>query len=204
MKTLFPLTLIVALAVACTSIPSEVASSAESSLTPFPSPVLPPKCGTTKLGKPGTQTREDSHSVLVEGIAILCNQGSLFEESPTVLPLQEAMIDLDSGIATVEAADLGFSVGGTMRFYGITPINNAVGTLWSLSGITNELPPQPTFEQCKEQVNLFNNDNVPLYVCVITSEGHIARVKFEKSDPVQQVPSVEISFITWEERIEKP
>ena len=181
-----------------------IAVTATPSRTPYPSPTLPPACGTTQFGKPGTQTNENNHSILVEGIAILCNHGLLFKDYPTVIPLREAMLDLDSGVATVDTADIGFSVGGTMHFYGIVNINNALATLWSLSGLTMELPPQPTFDQCKEQISLFSNDNVPLYVCVITNQGHIARVKFEKSDPVEQVSSVEISFITWDEKVENP
>jgi hypothetical protein len=88
-----------------------------------------------------------------------------------------------------------------MRFYSISEINNALVSVWSLSGITLEHPPQPTFDQCKHQVNLYNNDNEPEYVCVITNEGHIARVKVEKYNPVQQVSSIEVSFITWEEQV---
>jgi hypothetical protein len=241
MKTLIPLTLIIVLAVACTSIPDKEVSANEQnptatvtviasilpsatptkfpsqtpvatisvtampSFTPFPSPTLPPDCGITELGKPGTQTKENNHSILIEGTAILCNYGSLFGEYPEVIPLREAMLDLDSGITMIAtAADIGFGVGGRMRFYSISEINNALISVWSLSGITLEHPPQPTFDQCKDQVNLFNNDNEPEYVCVISNEGHIARVKVEKYNPVQQVASMEISFITWEERVEKP
>jgi hypothetical protein len=175
------------------------------SFTPFPSPTLPPDCGTTKLGKPGTQTKDNNDSILIEGTAILCNYGSLFGEYPQVIPLREAMLDLDSGVTMIEtAADIGFGVGGRIRFYSLSEINNALISVWSLSGITLEHPPQPTFDQCKDQVNLFNNDNEPEYVCVISNEGHIARVKVEKYNPIQQVPSMEISFITWEERVEKP
>lgn len=240
MKTLLPLILIIALAVACTGNPNEEVSSGgqnstatviiESitpsatptqapsetrsptiavtitpSLIPFPSPTLPPDCGTTKLGNPGTQTKESNHSILAEGTAILCNYGSLFEEYPKIVPLREAMLDLDSGVITIEtAADIGFGVGGRMRFFSISEINNALVSVWSLSGVTLEHPPQPTFDQCKHRVNLYNNDNEPEYVCVITNEGHIARVKVEQYDPVQQVASMEISFITWEEQVEKP
>jgi hypothetical protein len=182
-----------------------ISVTATPSFTAFPSPTLPPDCGTTKLGKPGTQMKESNHSILVEGTAILCNYGSLFGEYPQVIPLREAMLDLDSGVTMTEtAADIGFGVGGRMRFYAISEVNNALISVWSLSGITLEHPPQPTFDQCKDQVNLFNNDNVPEYVCVISNEGHIARIKVEKYNPVQQVASMEISFITWEERVEKP
>jgi hypothetical protein len=50
----------------------------------------------------------------------------------------------------------------------------------------------------------YSNDNEPEYVCVITNEGHIARVKVEKYNPVEQVSSLEISFITWEEQVSNP
>jgi hypothetical protein len=176
-----------------------ISITATPSLTPYLSPTLPPTCGTTSLGKPGTQTNENNHSVLVEGTAILCNYGSLFEEFSTVIPLREAMLDLDSGAATIETADIGFGVGGRMRFYSISEINNALASVWSLSGVTLEHPPQPTFDQCKQQENPFNNDNEPEYVCVITNEAHIARIKVEKYNPIAEAPSIEISFITWDE-----
>jgi hypothetical protein len=186
-----------------TSTPT-ISITATSSLTPFPSPTLPANCGITKLGKPGTQTKDSNHSPLVEGVAILCNQGSLFEDFPTVIPLREAMLDLDSGSATIETADIGFGVDGTMNFYSIDPINNALASIWSLNGLTGEHAPQPTFDQCKELNISYSNDNEPEYVCVITNEGHIARVKVEKYNPVEQVSSLEISFITWEEQVPKP
>jgi hypothetical protein len=158
-----------------------------------------------KLGKPGTQTHEGNQAVLVEGTAILCNHGGLFEDYPDkVFPLSEAIIDLDSGLANMEWADIGFGVFGTMRFYGLLEINNARASMWSLSGLTGEHPPQPSFEECKELANPYNNDNEPEYVCVITNEGHIARVKVEKYNPVEQISSLEISFITWEEQVALP
>src|SRR5215207_7075839 len=103
MKTLLPLILILALAVACTGIPDEEVRSAEQILTAtvtdiasiepsatstrvpsqtstptisatatpsrtaYPSATLPTSCGTVQLGKPGTQTRESNHHVLIEG-----------------------------------------------------------------------------------------------------------------------------------------
>jgi hypothetical protein len=181
--------------------------TAEPSRTAYPSPTLPPACGTVQLGKAGTQTKESNHPVLIEGTAIFCNHSSLFDEEDhtTVIPLQQAMLDLDSGSATIETtADIGFGVFGRMRFYAVVDINNALATFWSLNGLTKELPPQPTFDQCQEQVNLFSNDNEPLYVCVITNEGHVARVKVEKYNPLEQVSSVEISFITWQDKVENP
>jgi hypothetical protein len=243
MKTLLPLILIFALAVACTGIPNEEVRSAEQiptatmttivsighsvtstripsqtstpaisvTATPlrtaYPSATLPPSCGTVQLGKPGTQTKESNHPVLIEGTAIFCNHSSLFDEEDMtkVIPKQEAMLDLDSGSATIETtADIGFGVFGRMRFYAVVDINNARATFWSLSGLTGELPPQPTFDQCKEQVKLFSNDNEPLFVCVITNQGHVARVKVEKFNPLEQISSVEISFITWDEKVENP
>ena len=237
MKTLLPVILIITLTVACTNIsgeevspttvntivavvPSETATQVSSETpsptisvtaapmkTVYPSPTLPPACGTVQLGKLGTQTNENNHPVLIEGTAIFCNHGSLFDEDDIskVIPLQEAMLDLDSGSSTIEpTADIGFGVFGRMRFYAVVDINNALATFWSLNGLTRELPPQPTFDQCKEQVNLFSNDNEPLYVCVITNEGHVARVKVEKYNPLEQVSSVEISFITRQEKVESP
>jgi hypothetical protein len=184
-----------------------ISPTATPSRTAYPSPTLPPTCGTVQLGKPGTQTKENNHPVLIEGTAIFCNHSSLFDEedNTTVIPLQQAMLDLDSGSATIETtADIGFGVFGRMRFYAVVDINNALATFWSLNGLTKELPPQPTFDQCKEQAHLFSNDNEPLYVCVITNEGHVARVKVEKYNPLEQVSSVEISFITWQEKVENP
>src|SRR5215213_900997 len=113
----------IAPSVTSTDVPTQTSTPTTSvtetpSLTLIPSLTLPPDCGAAKLGKPGTQPEESNHSALVEGTAILCNHGSLFEDFPTVLPLREAMFDLDSGVATVDTADIGFSVGGTMHFYG--------------------------------------------------------------------------------------
>jgi hypothetical protein len=186
--------------------PSPTISATETQpFTPFPTSTIPPDCGTTKLGKPGTQTNEENQSVLLEGTAILCNHGDLFEDFPDIVfPLPEAMIDLDSDSSNIESADIGFGVYGTMNFYGINEINDAQASIWSLNGLTGEHSPQPSFEECKELANRYNNDNEPEYVCVITNEGHIARVKVEKYNPVQQISSLEISFITWEEQIVKP
>jgi len=184
-----------------------ISVTATPSKTAYPSSTLPPACGTVQLGKSGTQVKESNHSILVEGTATFCNHSSLFDEEDMtkVIPLQEAMLDLDSGSATIATtADIGFGVFGRMRFYAVVDINNALASFWSLNGLTKELPPQPTFDQCKEQVKLFSNDNEPLYVCVITNESHIARVKVEKYNPVQQVSSVEISFITWTEKVDTP
>jgi hypothetical protein len=119
------------------------------SQTPFPSPTLPNDCGRTILGKPGTQTKESNHSVLIEGTAILCNHGSLFEDYPTVVQLREAMLDLDSGTPTIKAADIGFGVDGTMNFYGISLINDALVSVWSLNGLTSEHAPNPPLISAK-------------------------------------------------------
>lgn len=175
------------------------------SFTPYPTSTLPPDCGTVRLGKPGTQKHEGTQSVLVEGTAILCNYVDLFENYPDkVVPLLEAMIDLDSGSPNLELADIGFGVSGTMNFYNISEINDAQASIWSLNGLTGEHPPQPSFEECKELATTYSNDNEPEYVCVITNERHVARVKVEKYNPVEQVSSLEISFITWEEQITAP
>ncbi|MFN8400061.1 MAG: hypothetical protein U0X74_08600 [Anaerolineales bacterium] len=197
MKTLVPLGLIIVLTAACTK---TTASG------------FPPDCGTTNLGEPGTQTEENNHSILVEGTAVLCNHGSLYqEEFPpdvvprlVVIPLREAMLDLDSGTTNIESADIGFGVSGTMNFYGINEINNAQASIWSLNGLTSEHAPQPTFEQCKGLDKSYSNDNEPEYVCIITNEGYIARVKVEKYNPVEQVSSLEVSFITWDEQVANP
>ncbi|MBI5353024.1 MAG: hypothetical protein HZB50_10330 [Chloroflexi bacterium] len=200
MKILSPLILIMVLATACANISvTEVPS-----ISTIPSPTLPPDCGTTTFGKAGTQTEESNHPVLVMGTVILCNYGTLFDEYQTVIPLLEAMLDLDTGSANIETADIGFSVSGTMNFYDLGEINNAHASIWSLNGLTGEHAPQPSFDECKELVNTYNNDNEPEYVCVITNEGHIARVKVEKYNPVKQVSSLEISFITWKEQVAKP
>ena len=114
------------------------------------------------------------------------------------------MLDLDLGSANLETADIGFGVDGTMNFYSIDAINKATASIWSLNGLTGEHAPQPRFDDCKELAITYSNDNEPEYVCVITNQGHIARVKVEKYNPVEQVSSLEISFITWDEQVAVP
>ncbi len=138
------------------------------------------------------------------GTAVLCNHGSLYDEHSVVIHLQEAMLDLDTGTTNTKTADIGFGVYGTMRFYGIDEIFNADISIWAMDGLTGEHAPQPSFDQCRDMGHLFSYDNEPEYVCVITNAGHIARVKVEKYNPVQQVPSLEISFITWDKQVEMP
>ncbi len=166
----------------------------------YPLPTLPPDCGKISLGKAGTQTVDHSEQVLIQGTAILC--GEIYF-SPTVrprtIPVVEGKLDLDTGTVDVNAADIEFCPGaGSDIFYYLCDINNV---LMKAYGFTGEKQEQPTFEDCSEIAQPFEstNDNEPVYACVITNSGNIARRKVEKSDPLgEYVLAWEISFITWE------
>jgi hypothetical protein len=178
--------------------------TATPSLTSFPSLTLPPDCGKSNLGQPGTQKLNDSTapSVLVQGIAILCTNNVILTGDETFVIDQEAMLDLVTGKANPEHADVVFDVLGRMNFYSISDFNEAVSQSWSLEveGLQVKQPPQPTYDQCKAQyINPNQTDNEPAYLCVITNEGHVSRVKVEKFNPIEGVQSIEISFVTWNE-----
>lgn len=183
--------------------------TATPSLIPFPSPTLPPDCGTSKLGQPGTQKLNDGNapSVLVQGTAILCTSNVILTGDETFVIEQEAMLDLDTGKGDSEHADVVFDVFGRMNFYSILHFNEAVSQSWSLEveDLRVKPPPQPTYDQCKEQyVNPNQTDNEPAYLCVITNDGHVSRVKVEKFNPIDGVQSMEISFVTWSEIVVHP
>jgi len=170
--------------------------------TPWPTPPLPNECGTVVLGKPGTQSQDTTHPVLVQGVAILCT--SLFLADDNFLrsiPMAEAMLDLDSGSPGWERADLEYAVSGRRYLFTfLGSFGKALDAPWSLNGLTREHAPEPTFEECKVLSRLFSNDNEPQYVCVITEEGHVSRIKNEQYDPVKakDIYSLKISFITWD------
>jgi hypothetical protein len=80
--------------------PEPTATVTETS-TPRPTPIFPKACGKVTLGKPGTQSQDKTHPVLVQGTAFLCNEtfrpNDDDSERFTSIPLQEARLDLDTG-----------------------------------------------------------------------------------------------------------
>jgi len=194
-----------------TQVPSNTSSPtiAMPSETPFPTPTFPPECGTPKLGKPGTQEINSSNapSVLVQGTATLCTNHVILTGEGVFVIDREAILDLDTGLADTERADVVFDVLGSMNFYLISHFNHAVSQYWSLQAEEFQVkyPPQPTYDQCKEQyIYPGQSDNEPAYLCVITNEGHVSRVKVEDFNPVQEVQSMSISFVTWSEVVVHP
>jgi len=167
----------------------------------YPLPTLPPDCGTVKLGGAGTQTIDNSEKILVQGTAIIC--GQVYTDTNGVfwhpVAVVEAMLDLDTGTFDLKSADLQFCPGGgSMIFYYFCDVNSA---LIKEFGFTMQKLEQPTFEDCKSvsKPHESTNDNEPIYVCVITNKGHVARVKVERPNPLgKYVMSQEISFVTWE------
>lgn len=181
--------------------------------TPRPTLVFPKACGAVTLGKPGTQSQDKTHPVLVQGTAILCNE--IFRDGPdesgffTSLPIDQARLDLDTGKTGSEDADIWFDVfGGSMFFFGISEINHsetATVEIRSNEYDYTERPREPTFDECQDLDNLkskYHTDNEPNDVCVITNAGHIARIKVEKFSPIDtnisETYSIKISFITWD------
>ena len=232
MKTLRPFILIIVLAGACTSIPAETLRSSiqtstatmivEASMTPtqvssqtasptisltatpskipYQSPTLLPNCGTSKLGKPGTQQLDNSNapSVLVQGIVLLCTNYST--------PAPATLFDLDTGKVNTELADIEYEGPDTILTYSFASINGALSQYWSFY-IKQQViePPQPTYDQCKQQyVDPHRMETETAYLCVITNEGHVSRVKVEKYSPILSVSWVEISFVTWSEVVVHP
>jgi hypothetical protein len=103
------------------------------------------------------------------------------------------------------AADIWFNISaGSMFFYGLFSDNNAVAVNWGISDDT----PEPTFDECESMSHLFNNDNEPQYICVITNAGHVSRIKVEQYDPLKDMRanlgSMKISFITWDVVVSTP
>jgi hypothetical protein len=167
-----------------------------------PIPTLPVGCGTVTLGSPGTQSQDDTRTILIQGNVILC--GYIYfppDRYHETISIPEAMIDLDNGsVGTIEADLEFFPSGGSMIFYYLVSINGARSETWSYSGSQDKYPPEPTYADCRSLANPFSNDNEPEYVCVLTNMGNVSRVKVEQYNPLgNQVLSLEISFITWEE-----
>lgn len=177
--------------------------------TPFPTATLPVNCGTVELGTPGTQGSTDNSAppVLVQGTAILCINRSLFSDQDyaTIVPFREAMLDLDSGNVDVEMADIAYYQSGTMDFDGFLNVNGASVELWTfyIEGTQVREPPQPTYEQCKQRLSQ-RTEEEPVYLCVITNNGHVARVKGEQFSPLQGISSIKISFVTWNDIVVQP
>jgi hypothetical protein len=166
----------------------------------YPLPTLPPDCGKVILGKAGTQSVDHLEQILIQGTAILCGQIYFSpDDRPRTISVEEAKLDLDTGTIDAKTADIEFCPGaGSDIFYYLCDINNV---LMKAYGFTSEKQEQPTFEDCIEISQRFEstNDNEPVYACVITNSGNIARIKVEKYDPLgEYVLAWEISFITWE------
>lgn len=179
--------------------------------TPGLEPTISPLCGSVNLGTPGTQelNDDDAPPVLLQGTAILCINRSLF--SPTdydvIEPFREAMLDLDSGFADIEYSDIAFSVDGSGDFSSLWPVNGARAVVWSLywNGSEVEYPPQPTYLECRDQsLDPNSSDEEPAYMCVVTNDGYVARLKVEAFSPVPSIRSLEISFVTWSHVISPP
>jgi hypothetical protein len=171
--------------------------------TMYPLPTLPPDCGKAKLGGIGTQTRDKSHKILVQGIAILCGQIYFpVIGRPETISVIEGMIDLDTGTINSKTADIEFHPGaGSNIWYAIFDTNNAFVEVYSLNGLTMEQVKEPTFDECQNITEHYYNahDNAPIYACVITNLGNISRIKVEQYDPLgNETMALEISFVTWE------
>jgi len=164
-------------------------------------PALPVDCGTVRLGRAGTQAIDNSQKVIVQGTAIICGQMYLdetgFFSHPAVA--LEAMLDLDTGTFDLESADLFFCPsGGSDTFYYYCEVNNSKIREY---GVALQEVKEPTFKDCSSVMSPHEvtNDSEPVYVCVITNQGNVSRVKLEKRDPIRGVSAAEeISFITWE------
>ncbi|MBV6450352.1 MAG: hypothetical protein MHPDNHAH_01076 [Anaerolineales bacterium] len=166
--------------------------------TMYPLPTLPPNCGTVKIGQAGTQTIDNPQKILIQGTAILCGQIYFSPVAPPkTISVIEGMIDLDTGKIDLASADIEFCPGGgSMIFYYFCDINNALVKEFNL---LPQDPEQPSFEDCSSVTNPYSrtNDNEPKYACVITNSGNISRVKIEQYNPMENVMSLEISFVTW-------
>ena len=167
-----------------------------------PLPTLPPDCGAVKLGDAGTQTIDNKQKILIKGTAVLCGQiyVSIVGSRITATVL-EGLIDLDTGTFNAEDADLWFCPGGgSTIFYYFCDVNNTEVRKYRFLFENGKVkdPKQPSFEEClgTEPYSGINDDEAK-YACVVTTLGNISRVKMEQYDPLNDVMSVEISFITW-------
>ena len=159
---------------------------------------LPPDCGTVSIGHVGTQTIDNSQKILIQGTAIICGDGYLDGNSVKPFPVIQAMLDLDSGTFDLVSADLFFCPsGGSDTFYYYCNVNNSKIRVYSIFQLRER---EPTFEDCSNVTQPFEyeDENVPIYICVITNQGNISRVKVEEYNLVMGAGSSEkISFITW-------
>jgi hypothetical protein len=201
-----------------THTPIPITSTATSTITPTATPTswvnslltaaptlmnplskLPPDCGTVSFGHTGTQTIDNSQKILIQGTAIICGDGYLDGNSIKPFPVIEAMLDLDTGKFDLESADLFFCPsGGSDTFYYYCDVNNSKIRVYSVFQLREQ---EPTFEDCNSVTQPFEykDDNEPVYICVITNQGNVSRVKVEKFNFVMGAgSSEEISFITWE------
>jgi hypothetical protein len=166
-------------------------------------PTLPPDCGTAKLGSAGTQTIDNAQKILVQGTATLCGQIYFSPvDTPKTVTILEGLIDLDTGTFNVENADLWFCPGGgSTIFYYFCHVNNTDVRKYQFLFENGKVlePKQPSVDECfgTEPYSGINDDEAK-YACVVTTLGNISRVKMEQYDPLDDVMSVEISFITWE------
>lgn len=167
-----------------------------------PLPTLPPDCGSVKLGVAGTQTIDNTQEILVQGTAILCGQIYVSIVGSTITAtVREGLIDLDTGTFNEENADFRFCPGGgSTIFYYFCDVHNTEVRKYRFlfeNGTVID-PKQPSFEEClgtKPYTGI--NDDEAKYACVVTTLGNISRVKAEQFDPLDDVMSVEISFVTW-------
>jgi hypothetical protein len=164
-----------------------------------PVSTLPPDCGTVIIGHAGTQFIENSQKIIVQGTAVICGDGYLDGNSIRPFPVIEAMLDLDTGTFDLESADLFFCPsGGSDTFYYYCDVNNSKIRVYSIFQLKER---EPTFEDCSNVTQPFEykDENEPVYICVITNQGNVSRVKVEKFNSVTGAgSSEEISFITWE------
>lgn len=169
--------------------------------TMYPLPTLPPDCGKVYLGNAGTQTIDNEQKIILQGTAILCGQIYFSPvDTPQTISVPEAVIDLDTGKIDFDTADIEFCPGGgSMIFYYFCNLNNSYVMQYSLNGLTMEHAKEPTFADCQSIIEHLSNtsDNEPEYACVITNLGNIARIKVEQYNPIENIMSLEISFVTW-------
>lgn len=167
-----------------------------------PLPPLPPDCGTIKLGSAGSQIIDNPQKILVQGTAILCGQIYVSIVGSTITAtIPEGLIDLDTGAFDIKNADFWFCPGGgSTIFYYLCGFNNTEIRKYQFlfeNGKALE-PQQPPFEECLgTKPYTGRNDDEAKYACVVTTLGNIAKVKIEQFDPLDDVMSVEISFVTW-------
>ena len=160
---------------------------------------FPPDCGKVKRGRAGTQVIDHTTDILVQGTAIMC--GAIYVDSPfrITLPVLPGMLDLDTGTFNVEDADFQFCPGGgSTLFYYFCDVGHSILRKYQAYPAK---PKQPPYEECLTAIPYSGiNDDEIKYACVVTNSGNFSRVKVERFDPLADVISVEISFITWSHR----